>query len=41
MPDGKKDIKQNYRREAMLRVFFPIGFDLIFIPNTHGITDLR
>jgi hypothetical protein len=26
--------KQNYRRDAMLRVFSPIGFDLIVTPNT-------
>jgi len=25
---------QNYRRDAMLRVFSPIGFDLIVTPNT-------
>jgi hypothetical protein len=28
------DYLQNYRRDAMLRVFSPIGFDLIFTPNT-------
>jgi hypothetical protein len=37
--------EQNYRRDAMLRVLSPIGFDLIFTTNSlvlnHGFLGLQ
>jgi len=32
-PLGIRLYTQNYLRDAMLRVFSPTGFDLIFTPN--------
>ena len=34
MPPGYLIFMQNFRRDAMLRVFSTIGFDLIFTLNT-------
>ena len=34
MPSGYLIFMQNFRRDAMLRVFSTIGFDLIFALNT-------